>query len=550
MYSEYSNLDGQDASAPFGFLGVEREKVIRSLQRSPACDILVVGGGIHGAAFARLAALNGFRTVLLEAQDYASATSSRSSKMAHGGLRYLELFDFSQVFEGIRCREALFETAPHLVKPYPFLLPQFSNSLFQRTKYRIGLWLYDYFVRQPNRKSHTATSAELNTELFKGASQQPHSGLVYFDGIMRDTRLVQENIIAARQEGALTLNYARVDSLHHQTGRRVVVGFTDTLTNSKYEIAAGIVVNCSGPWVAQLGRLPGAKLNQHVTYSRGAHLLFARPWHGPALFLPLGGRGRFYFVWPHPGGTMVGTTEAAVAEPSWDPQPSQQEVEELLARLQKDIPAAGLNRESLYYGFAGLRTLVSDSRAHSTSDISRKPVWSFSGGVLSLLGGKFTTAMSTVQQGLQQVCELTSVSKTIAGVEKRPFPGATQNQEIAEKFRNAAHAHKLSDALIDSVLSRYGGLCKYFLDKPELLKPIGPFSIRGEIEFALQAEQAETIEDVLRRRLELELLPGAGLDVLPELKSIFQELRPQYPFDEEASRYRERIVQIQSSLKK
>jgi glycerol-3-phosphate dehydrogenase len=544
LYSEFSDLEGRYASSPFGLLKVQRSDVIDQLKRSPRCDVLVVGGGIQGACFARLAAFNGLRTILLEQADYASATSSRSSKMAHGGLRYLELLDFGQVFEGIRCREELFATATHLVAPHPFLIPLFERGNFEWLKFRAGLKIYDFLVKAPTRCSHNASVEEMQADIFASSLQRPQRGLVYYDGIMRDTRLVLETLLSARQEGATALNYARVDSLQHQAGSTVSVGWTDVLSKTKHELQAGIVVNCCGPWVGDLGRISSSPMREQLCFSRGAHLLFSVPWNRPALFLPLAGRGRYYFVWPHPGGTMVGTTERVTTEIEVDPQARPDEIQEILDRLAQDIPAAGLDRSSLYYAFAGIRTLVANPTAKSSYDISRKPFWRYSSGVLSLLGGKYTTALSSAFEGLKKVYELSGISRPVVALQGRRLPGAAHLDEARAAFFNRCQEMKVDPVTAQQIFGRYGALTKFFLPHEDLFELVGPGTIRGEIDFAIEVEQSETLEDLMRRRLELELLPGAGFANMGAIFALLKSKRPNLDAQDE-QRYRSRIEAIQ-----
>ncbi|NDC38376.1 MAG: FAD-dependent oxidoreductase, partial [Proteobacteria bacterium] len=192
---------------------------------------MVVGGGIAGATLARLAAFNGLRVTLLERGDYASATSGRSSKMAHGGLRYLEMGDIAQVREGVRSRDDLFISAPHLVRPHPFLIPVKAGDAWGRIKYRLGLAVYDFLAHSaPNRRHRWLSLRELSASPLATAQQSLAGAYQFYDGLMDDARLVLENIIAARQEGATCLNYAEFLSYTILRDRRVTVTWRDRLS--------------------------------------------------------------------------------------------------------------------------------------------------------------------------------------------------------------------------------------------------------------------------------------------------------------------------------
>lgn len=503
LLSEYFDLEELLASRLFGVLAAPRPEILHNIKKQGSFDVLVVGGGIHGAAFARLAALNGLSTVLLERSDYAHATSSRTSKMAHGGLRYLELYDFPQVFDGIRAREDLLLTAPHLVRPQEFLIPMYGNSFFERNRLRAGLWLYDFCLRRPERRSRYLPALDSMGAVFEGAARIPRSGFIYNDGIMRDARLVQENILAARQEGAHCLNHVRVDSVYHVPGARVSVGCADLLGGEKFELHAGVVVNCAGPWVGTVGRLNNANFGGRLCFSQGVHLLFSKPWSGPALILPRGARGSYYFVWPHFSGTMVGTSERELDSIPEDPQPTSAEIDELLGLLQRDIPAAGLTRECMHTSFAGVRTLLRTGPEKSSVEISRKPSWHFSGGVLSLIGGKFTTAYRTAFVGLEKVLQLAGEKRQLVGLEGRLLPGAYRLQESQPWFLSRCKELRIPEELAGATFARFGGLVEKIFVRDDLFRVVDERALLGEILFARQVEQAESVDDVLRRRLEL-----------------------------------------------
>lgn len=547
--SFYELFNRVDPAAAAGPLGVSRRQIIEQAAACRHFDLLVVGGGIHGACMAHVAAFNGLKVLLLERGDYASATSSRSSKMAHGGLRYLEMFDFAQVFEGIRAREDLFETARHIAYPWNFLVPVPRQQRFFKYKLGVGLWLYDLMVQDRRRRHRWVPGSEAAAEVLADSPLELSGCFLYTDGILDDARLTLEHVLAARQEGALCLNYAEVVSLQFKASGGVSVGWRDVLTGESHAAAAGLVINCAGPWVPQVGRVKPGPLAQRLRFSRGVHLLFSRPWNAPALFLPLGERGRYYFVWPHFAGTMVGTTEREVDEADPDPQPEEDEIEEILGRLAKDLPGSGLDRSSLHYSFAGIRTLPLRGRGGSTSRLSRRHVWSYSDGVLSLLGGKLTTAAATACDGLRLALKLAGVSRKVVPLKGRLLPGAAGIAEVEREFRAAVGARGLPDALAERALRRFGGRLRVFEQRAESWDVCSESCFAGEIELALQEEQAETLEDILRRRLQLEYLPGHGMRALPEIVRRLEKLRPEIDWSAQAESYCSRLDALHRLMK-
>ncbi len=525
----------------------QRLELLDTLKQKSSCEVLVVGGGIHGAAFAHLATLNGLDTVLLEREDYGFGTSSRSSKMAHGGLRYLEHLDFSQVFQGIKARNELLKTAAHLVTPTKFFAPIYKGELLRAIKIRLGLTLYDLMQAGGDFKSAWIPARKVQNHITAGSKPDLLGGYQYFDGLMNDVRLVLENVMAAREEGALCLNHCSLEHVGQIESGRVRAFWLDRLTKVSGEIEAGIVVNCSGPWVPFVGKYKNLNLAERVRYSQGAHLIFNKPWPEPALLFPMEQRGRYYFVWPHFAGTLVGTTERTLDSLEDDPLPTFAEVDEILTRLSKDLPNSGLNRSTLAYAFAGVRTMALRKRKseRSPSSISRRHLWSYHRGVLSLLGGKFTTAHWTAEEGLKLVLKLAEIERELIPVRTRVLSGAVNLAQISSEFKARVKTRELSERVAERALKRLGAKVNHFYSDAEdedlCLEVLADQLFRGEVELALAVEQAETLEDLMRRRLELEYQPDNGLAVLPKILEILKLRRPSVDFSEQRQNYLARI---------
>ncbi len=523
-----------------------RPQIIKDINKRAHFDVAVIGGGIHGAAVARLAALNGLSTVLLEMADYASGTSSRSSKLAHGGLRYLAMGDFRQVYESVKAREELYLVAPHLVRPYPFLIPVAKGAWWQRAQYAVGLSLYE-MGQGSKQRCHSWLSATVPDvqQAFAGKSHELSGCYQYYDGIMSDTRLVIETILAARQEGAYCLNYARVDSVAQQATGEVHVGWTDVRQDGKYQLRAGIVINCAGPWAPSVGRLQA--LPHRVRYSRGSHLIFSVPWEKPALFLPLEGKNRFYFILPHPAGTLVGTTERECgADLPLDPNPTCDEVEEILARLARDVPEQKLDRSTLCYGFAGIRTLPVRGEGKETAAISRRHRWELQGGMLTLYGGKYTSAYWTAFEGLRQVERLTGAF-SLKGVGERLLPGAFRAQEELSETLSKCQSDEQRDA-VRATHQLFGGQLRHMIENDSGIESLRGKIIKGAIEYACRYEQVETLEDLMRRRLELEFFPDAGEALLARVTSIYAQIKGDSYQENELQQYRNRLSELRRIL--
>lgn len=501
-----------------------REATLAAIRKHNFFDLVIVGGGIHGAALARSAAFNGLKVLLVEARDYASATSSRSSKMLHGGLRYLELGDFRQVFEGLKARQELFKMAPHLCHPHRFKLPIFKDELLFKWKVKIGLSLYDLLARNGSTKhryvpinnpssaqeeqTYQASPTATNLNL-----RRPVAGYFEFsDGLMDDSRLVFETISSARREGAIALNFARFDSFSQRKDGVVEFSCTDLISAKKFSGVAGIVVNCAGPWVPLVGRLPG-KPAFPVKYSRGIHLYFDVPWHGSALLLRGEKRTNYYFVWPFKQGTLVGTTDRATLQLSDDPRPTQAEVDELLQRIHRDLADGVLPQQKLIYAYAGIRTLPVRPQpwwrrfwatTNETLRLSRRHLWVLSSGMLSLVGGKYTTAFIVAEEGLSKIFRLAGRADKVVSVRDKPLSGSHLSDQLLATFTSLAQSRGASPNLISAAISRWGARVQLFVDDPSLCAPVEDLFLLGDLLIAVKVEQATTLEGVLRWRLGLE----------------------------------------------
>lgn len=519
---------------------INRSEAIDNISTTDVWDVVVIGGGIHGAAFAHLAAQNKLKTLLLEKSDYASGTSSRSSKMAHGGLRYLEMFDFQQVFEGIKARDELFRIAPHIVRPETFLIPVSKNSHWFKLKLGVGLTLYDLFLKDKSLKHKWLSRKKLDFEGFSKNRTDLEGCYAYTDGLLNDTRLVLELIVAARREGATCLNYLEATAFQ-QNGELVQLEGTDVRSSKKLAITTKTVVNCAGPWVRDLYKSNPDDFSPKVKFSRGTHIIFDRPWTSPSLFLPMEGKSRYYFVWPHQGGTMVGTTERELTELPGDPQPTPEEIDEILTRLEHDLPESGLNRKAAHYAFAGVRTLPLRNGDSETGRLSRKHIWQNRESIFTLAGGKLTTARWTAFEGLKQVSK--KLGKPLPAYDSAPYFKEVLDREKLEKdFQNYALKEGVAEPSVKRLISRFGPRCAEFKKDPSLLEEVDGNILSGEISFGLEVEQAETLEDLLRRRIEAEYLPGNGLSLIEKLTKINTN------FESEAEFFRKRIDSVKELL--
>jgi glycerol-3-phosphate dehydrogenase len=360
---------------------------------------------------------------------------------------------------------------------------------------------------------------------------------------MNDSRLVIEHLLGARENGAICVNYVKVEE-SRTVADGVELRCVDELQQSSQEpnpklvVRAKLVVNCAGPWAPALqgGSKDAAPLA--VKLSRGIHVLFNKPWKGPSLFLPMPGKARYYFVWPHPGGTMIGTTERDTSVAEVDPLPTKDELDEVFARVEKDLPGSGLSRASAHYAFAGIRTLPLRDSSKNSATLSRKHIWRLSERILSLVGGKYTTAVWTAWEGVQEAAKF--LGRTIPREAPRAiYPNAISAQE-GTRLVAELEGSGMKPADAQRIVSRYGAKASEFLVNAEWREPISDQLLSGELKLAIEFEQAATVEDVLRRRLDLEYRAGNGLAELAPVAAALGHHDAQ-----EIAVYQQRIARIE-----
>ena len=516
---------------------------------SEAFDCTVIGGGIHGVTVAKLLSKMGYKTLLLEKGDYASATSSRSSKMAHGGLRYLEMLDFKQVFEGIKCREELFLRAPHLVKPERFLIPIYRGSWWLRCKLHVGLRLYDLMVRNRNRRHRWLSVAKLDEALFGPFHSALMGAFQYTDGLMNDARLVFEQVISAQSYGCCLLNFAEVLRIEDNDAEQPVhVSWKDALTGVEHRSSTRFVVNCAGPWSPKIQTLLKRGREYPVKYSRGSHLVFSVPWRYPSLFLPMEEKGRYYFVWPHRDGTMVGTTEREVETLDDDPIPSADEVREILERLERDLPHLELTEKSLRYAFAGIRILPLRSANKSVSALSRKHIWEMDGRMLSLIGGKYTTFAWTAVEGVKLALKYLSTASQNVPSPIDDLPGFLEENERHALIKRLVNRYPNSEEGIKRAVSRLGRQVMIYDEHPEAWHEIAPGVLMVEALHAVEQEHACTIDGVLRWRLELESTLDWGEGVVRSVRPVIASKHSSADLEAECKQRDKRLRELKTRL--
>lgn len=478
-------------------------------------DLLVIGGGITGAGVARDAAMRGFRTVLVDRGDLASGTSSKSSRLVHGGLRYLEQGHFGLVFEAARERRILLSIAPHLVRTLDFVFPLHQGDRLPLWKLVAGLGLYDLLAQFRNVRGHRILGKRRMLDEEPMLRERGLAGGIrYTDAQCDDARLVVATARAAMQHGALVANHMKVRGLVQRDGRIAGAEVEDVLTGARGVIEASVIVNATGPWCDLLRRLEDPAAEPLLRPTKGVHVMVARERighrHGIAFLSPIDGRVMFVLPWGEL--SYIGTTDTDVDAGGGagheHARADGDDLVYLLRSVNARFPNAHLTEEDVRVTWAGLRPLLAGNGAGDASSVSREhAIVNGPGGVLTVAGGKLTTYRSMAAEIVDRVGARLGRRGARAATDTEPLPGG----ETAdfEPFRERGAALDLPAAVVDHLIRHYGSEAAgiYNLGQAnrsllELLHPGHP-AVEAEVIHAVRRELAQTVEDVLVRRIHL-----------------------------------------------
>ncbi|HEY5649272.1 MAG TPA: glycerol-3-phosphate dehydrogenase, partial [Nitrospiria bacterium] len=356
-------------------------------------DVIIIGGGINGAGVARDAALRGFRVALFEKSDFGSGTSSRSSKLIHGGIRYLEQGRLGLVFEAIHEREILQRIAPHLTRPLPFIFPVYKGSRWPLSFIHIGIFLYDLLALSRNVQAHRMLSPEEAVKTVPGLKKEGLKGAaLYYDGQMDDARLTLANILDARSNGAKAWNYTPVTGLiKSESGRIRGVYVRDSLTGEEAAVRAPVVINAAGPWVDEVCELDVPGKTPKTRGTRGSHIVIPPLTDKHALVIRSGKDNRILFIIPWEGMSLVGTTDI---DDSTDPgkiRCPEEDRDYLIREARRFFPGHPIKAGDVISSFAGVRPLVYSPGGHASLVSRESRITEGNSGLISITGGKYTT---------------------------------------------------------------------------------------------------------------------------------------------------------------
>jgi len=498
-------LDARDRGAMLSRLAAER------------FDVLVIGGGITGAGAALDAASRGLRVALVEARDLASGTSSRSSKLIHGGLRYLEQFDFKLVYEALRERDLLVsKLAPHLVKPVSFMYPLYKKVV-ERPYVGAGLVLYDSMegTRRPvpRHKHMTARSAlkrapALSPDRLAGA-------MLYYDAQVDDARhTLTVARTAAAHSAVVATRVSATGLVRSEDGRIAGAKVRDEETGRELTVAAEAVVICAGVWTDLVHELAGVKAGYRVRMSKGVHIVVPRAAVDASTGMIVRTEKSVLFFIPWGDHWIVGTTDTDWSGDRAEPAPSAEDVEYILAAANR-VLARPLTRADVIGVYAGLRPLVdpAESNGKSTTKLSREHVVDVPvPGLASIAGGKFTTYRLMARDVVDAaVADFGRLGREVPGsvTDRVPLLGADGLAAVQPAAGRLAEDYDVTQAAVEHLLGRYGALAEDVLrlvrTDSGLGRPLaeGHPYLRAEVAYAVTHESALHVEDVLMRRTRL-----------------------------------------------
>jgi glycerol-3-phosphate dehydrogenase len=447
-------------------------------QRRDPWDIVIIGGGATGAGIAIDAASRGYATLLLEQSDFGKGTSSRSTKLVHGGVRYLEQGNLRLVMEALRERGILLQNAPHLVHNLAFVVPNYD--WWEAPFYGAGLKLYDLLAG----KYRFGPSAILSREETLGRlptirTDGLRGGVVYYDGQFDDSRLLIHLIATACEQGAALLNYAQVTAV-----ARDGVRFHDVETGAAFDVPARVVINATGPFSDSVRRLADPSAEPSIAPSQGIHLVFDRSFlpGESAIMVPHTSDGRVMFAIPWHGHTVVGTTDTAVAEATLEPAAEEQEIDFILETAALYL-AKPPSRADVLSVFAGIRPLAGAGAARTASVSRDHSIRVEDSGIVTISGGKWTTYRRMAEECVTHAAAAGGLASSTPVTRTLPIHGYHPDS------------------------AQFGSLAVYGADAPKIealgaparLHPALPY-IEAEVIWAARAEMARTVEDVLARR--------------------------------------------------
>ena len=499
-------------------------------QAEPDYDIVVVGGGINGAGIARDAALRGLRVLLLEKNDFGSGTSSWSSRLIHGGLRYLEHAEIPLVFESLHERRRLRQLAPHLVKRLRLTIPIYKQGRRSKSLIRLGMFAYDLLSIGKNVSRHRMLSRDQLIEAEPGINQEGLMGAAqYYDAqVTFAERLVLENIIGAKNAGADVRNYCAAIGINVSQGVVRSIHYFEQGSDRETEVSARLVINAAGPWVDRVLATVNREIPRFMGGTKGSHIIVDRFEGGPrsALYVEAAADGRPFFIIPWNSQYLIGTTDIRYHGDPADVTASEDEIRYLLDETNRVFPDANLAVGDINFAYAGVRPLPRREKGPESA-ITRKHIIKkhrrVARGLISIIGGKLTTYRNLAEQTVDHAVRALKSSASACETRSKPLPGATGIDEAREKLKNLKC---LSESGVKRLLGIFGGrasqIAALAADESHLATTLDDQRtvLAAEVVFALRQEFAVNLTDIVHRRLMVGLSADQGLSISEEIAAV------------------------------
>ena len=473
--------------------------------------MIIIGGGATGLGAAVDAAARGYKTLLLEQYDFGKGTSGKSTKLIHGGVRYLQQGNIRLVRDALRERGLLLKNAPHLAHPIKLVLPAYR--WYQKYYYGLGLKLYNFLSAKLSLGKTEILSIQKTQQYIQGLDGKKLSGgVVYYDGQFDDARLCVTLAHTVSGIGGTLLNYAKVNALIHSDGMVKGVVLEDTINGNRYEARGTIVINATGAYVDEVLKMDDPTHVNTISPSQGVHLVVDKKFFPGehALLIPRTDDGRVLFAVPFHNRVIIGTTDTGIESPSIEPKPMEEEIDFVLRNFNRYIHT-GLQRSDIKSVFAGIRPLVKIPGKKKTSLLPRDhTIWESKGGMLNISGGKWTTYRKMAQELILKAHYQSGLAYTRCQTETMKLHGWMKKVD----FQDPLYYYG-SDAAVIRYLQHDG--------YGQLLHPDLPYTA-AEVVFAVSHEMAQTIEDVLLRRTRALILDvKAAIECAPLVAEIMRK---------------------------
>ncbi|MCU0470093.1 MAG: FAD-dependent oxidoreductase [Arcicella sp.] len=503
---------------------MNRQKQLEKLQTTKEFDICIIGGGATGAGIALDAVLRGLSVALIDKNDFAGQTSSKSTKLIHGGVRYLEQavkkLDWEQykmVRKALREREILLQNAPHLSSPLALLTPCFN--FFEGIYYTIGMKMYEWISGSQNiAKSKWLSKKEALSLIPELKAKRLNSGVLYYDGQLDDARYCLAIIQTAEANGAAVLNHAEAIKFgkNEDNGRLKSLTIKDSMSNEELKINAKVFINATGPFADSIRTLASSKLKPRIKVSRGAHVVLPREVMkgDTAILVPKTDDGRVIFMIPWQDQVLIGTTDEA-DELSETPQLEEYEKTYLLAYVNRYFEKS-VTPDQVKSGFAGLRPLLQAQLQTAMNSDTKSLVRDHEVEIdrrtklVSIMGGKWTTYRLMAKDTLDTIYTEILKKEVVKCTSEHQMLHGGENYQF-EDWQRLTHEYGISTWTAQHLMKKYGSNAQKVLqltqnqeDLKQLLHPNHPF-IKAEVLYVVQEEMATTLDDVLERRLGLKL---------------------------------------------